>query len=278
LSPETTREGIVPTQSIPIESSTDLEDLDEETVPPTRPTPPEYQTLASTQDPDADSRPNIPIINDREEANIEVIEGTFAAKPVTPIISDFTRTVEAAFNNNNNNKDLIVASTAFVNSDQVSTTNSTRIRFSIVNKPALVTPPEETRETDARPFSRPILTRPTRPTSIIPTTTKSTSTRKDPTSTTTTTPDTSTTSTLGESFPVRVAGNPFAAGPIKKRPSPFGSSDKVVQTEDNNEDSQEEGEDEVKRKEVINNNINGAIVESIPGNKLTAEELDPETK
>ena len=97
-------------------------------------------------------------------------------------------------------------------------------------------------------------------------------------STTTSTPDTSTTSTLGESFPVRIAGSPFGSGPIK-RPSPYTPADKGSQVGTGHDDSlEEEGDDEVKRKEVINNNINGAIVESIPGNKLTAEELDPETK
>ena len=44
------------------------------------------------------------------------------------------------------------------------------------------------------------------------------------------------------------------------------------------DDVEVEADDEGKRKEVINTSINGAIVESIPGNKLTAEELDPETK
>ena len=156
LAPETTA---LPTQSILVEGITDdnADDvISEETVPPTRPTPPEIQTIESTQDPELDSKPSIPIINDRGEDNIQVIEGTFAPKPVTPIISDFTRTVE---------NPEAVSSTAFLTSDQVSTKNSTRIRFSIVNKPTLTTATEETtRETDLRPFSRPILTRPPRTT------------------------------------------------------------------------------------------------------------------
>ena len=86
------------------------------------------------------------------------------------------------------------------------------------------------------------------------------------------------TAAIGESFPVRVAGPPFVGG-NKKRP--YGQTDKPTTKSslvDHVDDDEVEGEDEVKRKEVINNNINGAIVESIPGNKLTAEELDPETK
>jgi hypothetical protein len=36
--------------------------------------------------------------------------------------------------------------------------------------------------------------------------------------------------------------------------------------------------DEARRKEVIGNSIDGAIVESIPANELTAEDTDPQTK
>jgi hypothetical protein len=273
LAPETTREAIAPTQSsVPDEVTTGNEEVvDDETIPPTSSTPLDYQSLASTQENEPQGlRPNFPIVNEREEENIQVIEGTFVQKPVTPIISDFTRTVGAGFDNSET-----ISSTAHLSSVHIRKTNSTNIRFSIVNKPSLATTEESNPDTDPRPFTRPILTRPTRPV-----TTRST---QDP-STTTTTSETSTTPTLGESFPVRVAGPPFSTGP-KKRPIPFTPADKGSQSSannNNNNDNEESGEnddeDEVKRKEVINNNINGAIVESIPGNKLTAEELDPETK
>ena len=86
---------------------------------------------------------------------------------------------------------------------------------------------------------------------------------------------------IGESFPIRVAGPPIISGGKKR---PFGQQpEKPPTTTKTNvgvgaDDDEVEGDDEVKRKEVINTSINGAIVESIPGNKLTAEELDPETK
>ena len=37
-------------------------------------------------------------------------------------------------------------------------------------------------------------------------------------------------------------------------------------------------DDEVKRKETIGNSIDGAIVESIPGNALSAEDSDPKAR
>jgi hypothetical protein len=71
LSPETT---LAPTQSILVDDLNDDVTVVEDTVPPTRPTPPpqEAQTIASTQDPELDSFSVIPIVNDREEENIQV--------------------------------------------------------------------------------------------------------------------------------------------------------------------------------------------------------------
>ena len=171
LAPETTREAttIAPTQSIFLDGITDDDEkVDDETIPPTRPTPSDYQSLASTQETEPSSRPNFPIVNEREEENIQVIEGTFVQKPVTPIISDFTRTVEADFNRET------ISSTAFPSSEHIRKTNSTRIRFSIVNKPALIVAEETSQENEPRPFSRPSFNRPTRPIAVSPTT-KSTS-------------------------------------------------------------------------------------------------------
>ncbi len=67
--------------------------------------------------------------------------------------------------------------------------------------------------------------------------------------------DSDSTSTTSKKY--QLAGSPFALPGFGKEP-------------DKN--------DEVKRKEIIGNNIDGAIVESIPGNALSAEDSDPETK
>ena len=72
------------------------------------------------------------------------------------------------------------------------------------------------------------------------------------------------------------AGPPFLADFTNDKPKgPF-----VKKSEGILKNKQEEIEElgEVKRKEVIGNSIDGAIVESILGNAPTAEETDPQTR
>ena len=64
-----------------------------------------------------------------------------------------------------------------------------------------------------------------------------------------------------------IAGFPFHRPSIDKKPGFSKDKSKVGSKEE-----------EVKRKEVIGNRIDGAIVESIPGNALSAEDSDPQTR
>lgn len=82
---------------------------------------------------------------------------------------------------------------------------------------------------------------------------------------------------------VRLAGSPYRPNFGSSKPAiPFGTefANKKKKKESATSKLEKEiNKEDVKRKEtVINNNIDGAIVESIPGNALTAEDTDPETK